>query len=377
MSKKYFKYLMKSFWPIATVYITLFALFLAVIPFMIDVFFVMLLHSALGHLVYITVTGFACIFLSGLLPLLLHGRYYSKNRSDIILSMPMNRKQAFLTEGVFGLSLITTLLVGGYLLGALLCFMLGNGSPAFVSFDSSMLGFPILFLACIVTYLTSTFAVSVSNSIFQAIVMLLFVNLLPSLVNPLIWNPISYNMFNSYTINWLSTSDVYVRGIGAIITNYYDLSNAMAFVSRVFIALPCQLIFWGGLCVIAFFEFKKLKSEHLGTVIPQRFGVVNSLTVLFVLGFALLTEFSMDVFEETTNWYASIVFIFVFAYFLLSVLFFIFVFVLRRKAKFRKDDWVRYAIAIGGGLVLGILMLSIMRAINPSPVDYPSYYYID
>ena len=88
---------MKSFWSIATVYITLFAVFLIIIPFVIDVFCVLLFRGTIGYSAYVVVVGAMCIFLSGLLPLIMHNRYYSKNRSDIILSMPMTRGQAFIT----------------------------------------------------------------------------------------------------------------------------------------------------------------------------------------------------------------------------------------------------------------------------------------
>ena len=89
--------------------------------------------------------------------------------------MPMNRGQAFLTEGVFGLALITALLVGGYGIGLGLCNAIGNGYFALGSLDADLVGLPLLFLACIIAFLSSTFAVSVSNSGFQAVVMIILV----------------------------------------------------------------------------------------------------------------------------------------------------------------------------------------------------------
>lgn len=365
MNTRYFKYLIKSFWPIATVYITLFAVFLVVIPFVVDVFCVLLFRGTIGYSVYILVTGVVCIFLSGLLPLIMHNRYFSKNRSDIILSMPMTRGQAFFTELLFGLAVITALLVGAYFVGWLLCFVLGNGTGILGTFGSSMLGLPLLYLACVITFLASTFAVSVSNSTFQAIVMILIVNAFPAILNTLILNPDSYSWISQSSVNWFSQTEVFERGLSAVIGYNVDIDgNAINTFWRSMLALLLQLIFWGGMTLLAFFEFRKIKSEHLGTVIPQRFGVVNSLTLTFMLFFALLTEFFTDEVIVNGYWQAYMLLIFALAYFLISVVYFVSIFVVRRKAKFRKDDWIRFAIAIGGGIILGMAVFGIVRSIR-------------
>lgn len=365
MNTRYFKYLMKSFWPIATVYITLFAVFLVVIPFVVDVFCVLLFRGTIGYSVYILVTGVVCIFLSGLLPLIMHNRYFSKNRSDIILSMPMTRGQAFFTELLFGLAVITALLVGAYFVGWLLCFVLGNGTGILGTFGSSMLGLPLLYLACVITFLASTFAVSVSNSTFQAIVMILIVNSFPAILNTLILNPDSYSWISQSSVNWFSQTEVFERGLSAVIGYNVDIDgNAINTFWRSMLALLLQLIFWGGMTLLAFFEFRKIKSENLGTVIPQRFGVVNSLTLTFMLSFALLTEFFTDEVIVNGYWQAYMLLIFALAYFLISVVYFVSIFVVRRKAKFRKDDWIRFAIAIGGGIILGMAVFGIVRSIR-------------
>ena len=366
MNSKYFKYLIKSFWPIATVYITLFAVMLIVIPFVIDVFCFLLFRSTIGYSAYMLVMGGGCIFLAALLPLLLHNRYYSKNRSDIILSMPMTRGQAYVTEGVFGLAFITALLVGGFFIGSILCVILGNGSSLLGTFGTSMAGLPLLFLACVISFLASTFAVSVSNSTLQAIVMLLLVNSIPALVNYLIRIPDSYSMFYSESINWFSQSEVYQHGFSSIVRSIYssiEVEDIKEYWASM-LALSLQLIFWLGMAVLAFFEFRKIKSEHLGTVIPQRFGVVNTLTLTAMLGFALLSEFFTDQVIIGNYWFASMILIFALAYFLISVVYFVCVFVVRRKAKFRKDDWIRFAIAIGGGIILGMAVFGIVRSIS-------------
>ena len=371
MNSRYFRYLMKSFWSIATVYITLFAVFLIIIPFVIDVFCVLLFRGTIGYSAYVVVVGAMCIFLSGLLPLIMHNRYYSKNRSDIILSMPMTRGQAFITELVFGLAVITALLVGCYCVGCCLCLILGNGTSLLGTYGTSMLGLPLLYLACVITFLVSTFAVSVSNSVFQAIVMLLLVNSLPSLVNALILNPDSYSWIAQSSTNWFSQTEVFEHALASLINSGYELStNSINTFWGSMLALLLQLLFWGGLTVLAFFEFRKLKSEHLGTVIPQRFGVVNTLTLTCMLGFALLTEFFTDLVIMERNWYAWMILIFALAYFLISVIYFVFMFVVRKKAKFRKDDWIRYAIAIGGGIILGMAVFGIVRAVRPEPIYY-------
>ena len=366
MNSKYFKYLIKSFWPIATVYITLFAVTLIVIPFVIDVFCFLLFRSTIGYSAYMLVMGGGCIFLAALLPLLLHNRYYSKNRSDIILSMPMTRGQAYVTEGVFGLAFITALLVSGYFIGSILCVILGNGSSLLGTFGTSMAGLPLLFLACVISFLASTFAVSVSNSTLQAIVMLLLVNSIPALVNYLIRIPDSYSMFYSESINWFSQSEVYQHGFSSIVRSIYstiELEGIKEYWASM-LALTLQLLFWLGMAVLAFFEFRKIKSEHLGTVIPQRFGVVNTLTLTAMLGFALLSEFFTDQVIIGNYWFASMILIFALAYFLISVIYFVCVFVVRRKAKFRKDDWIRFAIAFGGGIILGMAVFGIVRSIS-------------
>ena len=366
MNSKYFKYLIKSFWPIATVYITLFAVTLIVIPFVIDVFCFLLFRSTIGYSAYMLVMGGGCIFLAALLPLLLHNRYYSKNRSDIILSMPMTRGQAYVTEGVFGLAFITALLVSGYFIGSILCVILGNGSSLLGTFGTSMAGLPLLFLACVISFLASTFAVSVSNSTLQAIVMLLLVNSIPTLVNYLIRIPDSYSMFYSESINWFSQSEVYQHGFSSIVRSIYstiELEGIKEYWASM-LALTLQLLFWLGMAVLAFFEFRKIKSEHLGTVIPQRFGVVNTLTLTAMLGFALLSEFFTDQVIIGNYWFASMILIFALAYFLISVIYFVCVFVVRRKAKFRKDDWIRFAIAFGGGIILGMAVFGIVRSIS-------------
>ena len=352
---------MKSFWPIATVYITLFAVFLVVIPFVVDVFCVLLFRGTIGYSVYILVTGVVCIFLSGLLPLIMHNRYFSKNRSDIILSMPMTRGQAFFTELLFGLAVITALLVGAYFVGWLLCFILGNGTGLLGTFGSSMLGLPLLYLACVITFLASTFAVSVSNSTFQAIVMILIVNSFPALLNTLILNPDSYSWISQSSVNWFSQTEVFEHALSTVLRYNGDVDNTFW---RSMSALLLQFIFWGGMTLLAFFEFRKIKSEHLGTVIPQRFGVVNSLTLTFMLCFALLTEFFTDEVIVNGYWQAYMLLIFALAYFLISVVYFVSIFVVRRKAKFRKDDWIRFAIAIGGGIILGMAVFGIVRSIS-------------
>lgn len=366
MNSKYFKYLIKSFWPIATVYITLFAVMLIVIPFVIDVFCFLLFRSTIGYSAYMLVMGGGCIFLAALLPLLIHNRYYSKNRSDIILSMPMTRGQAYVTEGVFGLAFITALLVSGYFIGSILCVILGNGSSLLGTFGTSMAGLPLLFLACVISFLASTFAVSVSNSTLQAFAMLLLVNSIPALVNYLIRIPDSYSMFYSESINWFSQGEVYQHGFSNIVRSIYstiELEGIKEYWASM-LALSLQLLFWLGMAVLAFFEFRKIKSEHLGTVIPQRFGVVNTLTLTAMIGFALLSEFFTDQVIIGNYWFASIILIFALAYFLISVVYFVCVFVVRRKAKFRKDDWIRFAIAIGGGIILGMAVFGIVRSIS-------------
>ena len=260
MNSKYFKYLIKSFWPIATVYITLFAVMLIVIPFVIDVFCFLLFRSTIGYSAYMLVMGGGCIFLAALLPLLIHNRYYSKNRSDIILSMPMTRGQAYVTEGVFGLAFITALLVSGYFIGSILCVILGNGSSLLGTFGTSMAGLPLLFLACVISFLASTFAVSVSNSTLQAFAMLLLVNSIPTLVNYLIRIPDSYSMFYSESINWFSQGEVYQHGFSNIVRSIYstiELEGIKEYWASM-LALSLQLLFWLGMAVLAFFEFRKI-----------------------------------------------------------------------------------------------------------------------
>lgn len=370
MSKKYFRYLLKSFWPTATVYITLFAVFLIIIPFIIDCFCMLLARFTIGHTAYMVAMGPACIFMSGLLPLLMHNRYFSKNRSDIILSMPMNRKQAFLTEGVFGLALITILTVVGYSIGCFLCFALGNGSGLFTSASSSFGGLPALYFACVVVYLSSVFAVSVSNSGPQAFLMIVMVNLLPLLLESVVTSPTLYRLLDRPSVDyWSSPTDVYTHYLSCLLGAQHG-DEGPAFLAKCLLALTCQMVVWLGLDVLAFFEFGKLKSEHLGTVIPQRFGVVNTLTLEFGLGFALMGEFFMTEVVGAGDWSGYVFLIYMFALFLISVGYWISIFITRKKAKFRKDDWVRYAIAFAGGLVLGIVMYAILRAANPTPVNY-------
>ncbi|MBR5990859.1 MAG: hypothetical protein IK034_03375, partial [Bacilli bacterium] len=126
----------------------------------------------------------------------------------------------------------------------------------------------------------------------------------------------------------------------------------------------------GGMVVLALFEFMKIKSENLGTVIPQRFGVVNSLTLLSMLSFALMTQLVMADICNGSSMYAYEFILFAFAYFLISVFYFVAIFIVRRKAKFRKDDWIRFAIAISAGIVVGVAMFGITRAITPDPYYY-------
>lgn len=363
MSKKYFRYLMKSFWPVATVYITLFIICLVVTPFIVDLFCIMLFRMrALSYSTYMAAMGPGCIFLATLLPFIIHSRYYSKNRSDILLSMPMNRGQAFLTEGVFGLALITALLVGGYGIGLGLCNAIGNGYFALGSLDADLVGLPLLFLACVIAFLSSTFAVSVSNSGFQAVVMIILVNILPLFINTLIGGN-SFEWYYGQLPNYLSHSEVFESALGAVILEGFNEQSSRLFLNSM-IAFACQFIVWGGFAVLGFFEFKKMKSEHLGTVIPQRFGVVNTLTLTALLGFALMTQTVMG---EIANgyFYAFELPLFLFSYFIISVIYFVAIFIVRRKAKFRKDDWVRFAIAIVGGIILGAAMYGIVRAIHP------------
>jgi hypothetical protein len=100
--------------------------------------------------------------------------------------------------------------------------------------------------------------------------------------------------------------------------------------------------------------------------------VVNSLTLMYMLAFALMTQLAIADLSNSYL-YAYEFILFAFAYFLISVFYFVSIFIVRRKAKFRKDDWIRFAIAITAGIVVGVAMFGITRAISPNPDNY--YYY--
>ncbi|MCR5693132.1 MAG: hypothetical protein K6G74_04110 [Bacilli bacterium] len=379
MSKKYFKYLFKSFWPTAVAFASIFIGFLTILPFVVNGYFVSQLKSFAGYPPFLLVTSIICIFMSGLLPIILHSRYWSKNSSDIILSMPMTRTQAFLTEGVFGLAIVVALITVGYLLGAGLSYMVYDGKATVIiasDFLVSMKILPVFLLAAIITYLSSVFAVSVSNSTFQALVMVLIINSLPYLLWVLITSPMLYPYgyryhnnpvgvaYETFTeTNWLYHNEVFYTNLLDVNFPYftnddYNLRQALT-MDRALIALSIHLAFWLLLDFLALTEFKKLKSEHLGTVISERFGAINTLTLTFFLGFAGMGEVIIN-----TGYFGFIQFIFFVALFIISLFFWIFIFVIRRKAKFRSDDIIRFSIAFFGGICFGFLLFFWMRGLG-------------
>ena len=390
MSKKYFKYLFKSLWPTVVAYASVFLGLLVLLPFVVNGFSVSSLKIFIGYSSFLVFSSSICIFMAGILPLIIHSRYYSKNSSDIVLSMPMTRKQAFLTEGIFGLMVIGGLVVSGFALGSGLTYMISlDGTIAEFedNFVVALQALPTFLLAAIITYLSSVFAVSVSNSSFQAVFMIILINSLPYLLWTLIISPMPnpYNaplavrqLYQGFTgTNWIYHNEIYFTQLGDTV-NFYIWgmsSHPPLFLWKAAIALGCHLVFWVLLDLLALFEFKKLKSEHLGTVIPQRFGAVNALTLTFFLGFAGMGELLVSSLSSIIGSYLGFL-IFV-AIFLIGLFYWIFIFVVRRKAKVRTDDIIRFAIALFGGFCFGLILYYSMSrlsgALFPQPENAPYY----
>ena len=374
MNSKYFRYLFRSFWSTLIVYISLFAIFLVFIPVVCDTFMAslnMLYEPA--YKLYAVAAAYVAIFLSGILPFLLHGRYWSKNRSDIILSMPMTRNQAFITEAIFGLLIICGLTIAGYFIGSALDIAIAGKIS---TLDEIVEFLPVFLLTCIVTYMSMLFAVSVSNSSLQAFIMAGIVIGVPYLIHALFTavptlyagRYAEYHMAEYYLrVNWISQYDLLSHYLHPYTYNYRGIyeKDQLAFLLTC-LALLGNVIIWGGMDVLAYFQFKKLKSEHLGTVIPQRFGAVNSITLVYFLIYALAGGLFVYLIMNPYGFAYLIAFLYLLGAFLIMCTYWIAIFVVRRKAKFRRDDWVRFIIAMLGGFAFGVVVYFLTALIASS-----------
>lgn len=352
MSKKYFKYLLKTFTSVFVVFAVVAAFVFVLIPLMASTI------SLVEDIDYISITSSSFIVLIFVLiiPHLIHKRYYLKNSSDIYLSLPISRKQAFLTELVFGLGGVLAINTVLYLVGA---FVTVGFALAFEKQLTSSLGniflayVPFLFVE-VVLYLVSVTATSLANSKKEASSITVMLLAIPSLINEVI--VLIFNQSIEQLPDWfrtmLSAPTCYYHLISSYQSNLYFESYG-----ETIVVILLNTLAWVGMCVFALTQFKKLKSEHLGTAIMEKFGALNMFVVLSFLGYIFLGFFLGMIMDSPGNLLSNLLFT-VFLIVLIGsiIIYWIAIFSMRKKIKFLKEDLIRFAISIVPSQIFGIII---------------------
>lgn len=356
MNAKYLKYLLKTFTPVVIVYAVVCIFAYLIIPVS------MVAFPYPTSIDYIKVCSFGIASLAGALvfPFILHNRYYSKNSSDIYLSLPMSRRQAFLTENVLGLWCLVLVTAVTYSLGAF--STAGFALLAEKFFASKMsdvfLILPLLLLAIVVVYLISMTGASLANNQREGIRLTLYFHAIPSLLYCVVLI-IIYGNGNESIPHWLkflfSSPSAYCSFISAYVNGGYDFGFG-----EIVVTLLINLALWIVISFFALQEFRKHKSEHFGTAEMERFGEKNVFPVFAFLCYIYLGILLGCIFRFDDLGFVIFKSVFLIAYVLLLcgsiIVYWIMVITMRKKVGCLTEDVFRFAIAIVPSQIIGVVI---------------------
>lgn len=356
INKNYFKYLLKSLFPLIIVCGVIGVMSLGFFPALSfrDMYRYTSYDDLFSYVGAIDGNFLLLVAVAFAVPLVIHSRYYSKNSSDIYLSLPINRKQAFVTENLFGLMIVVGATLLGFLSGLALTGLENFQLYLVESYLQILQTFPIILLAVIISYLIGVVSVNVSNSMIEAIFVLVAING----ISLLIWGVfetffypfIDYDFQNQ--ISGFSYAPAITANIlwGAIRQPYGEVPICdFRWYSEGLISLLINFVIWACLCYASYGRFKNLKSEHLGTAFMEKLGGPDAHFAFFGMIFIEIGA----LLGETIGEDVYLMQLFLVALFGTVIAYWVSLFVLRRKIIFRKDDVIRFVIAAAGGVILG------------------------
>lgn len=357
INKNYFKYLLRTTFPLLIVCAVVAIIGIGLFPFMTYMNDGSLANYnyTISYIYQLQQFYIILVFLAVAVPLFMHSRYYSKNSSDIFLSLPMNRQQAFFTENAFGLIAVVGSTILGFLFGVMFTAVANYTYYMAETYGQIFQAFPILLIAIICVYLMSNLAVNLSNSMLEAIFMIIAVFMIPLLlwefvisyiISPFYEFP--YRMINLLTFAPIMPYSAFASAISYKWNGYQQVYTVeYQYYGENILILLINFIVWVGLNVFGYQRFIKMKSEHLGTATMESFAGPDAHAVLFFLCFFFC---GMGLHPSQINMYILTYFI------AFLVIYWISLFILRRKITFRKDDLIRFVISLVTGVFLGMLL---------------------
>lgn len=355
MSKKYLKFLSKTFSSVLVVYAVVCAFTYIVFPIM------MIAPEHMKSVDYVSTFAGSVVpfFIVGAIPLILHNRYYTKNSSDIYLSLPISRRQAFITENGFALIGVLAITTVMYLIGGFTTMAFASAaSKELLSPISDILEvLPLLLITTAVVYLISMVAVSFSNSQAEARSMVFYLHIIPVLLYYIVLI-VTKAKLKSWTNLMFYAPGSYVSAIASY-NHYYGLEDITKYFFNDYgfnlLVLAINLVFWLAVGYVALLQFEKLKSEHLGTTQMETLGAKNFFVVAAFLGYVylgLLLGATLD-----SGLLDEILLPIYFIVFLGSVIvYWITTFGMRKKIRFLKEDLIRFAIAVIPSQIIGLII---------------------
>ncbi len=354
INKNYLKYLFKSLYPLFIVCGVIGVITLGYFPFLSynneyawSGYSISYIDQLQGYYIIMVLVAIA-------VPLTIHSRYYSKNSSDIYLSLPMNRKQAYITENIFGLIIVIASTLIGFLAGLALTGIANLSYYMVESYLEDLMALPIVLIAVVISYLMSNYAVSISNSMIEAIMMIIAIFgiclMLWGILEIFVFIHIKlphYNLqlkcitFGPGIPGYLFSTFTEWSMTGNYKTGEYKMYGEML------LSLLINLAIWCGFSYLGYRRFLSLKSEHLGTASMELLAGPDGHAAFF--GLIYIFVGSILYVWSLTDMLA------IMALLTASIGYWVSLFVLRRRIAFRKDDLIRFAIAIVGGVIIGIL----------------------
>lgn len=297
-------------------------------------------------------------------PFVIHSRYYSKNSSDIYLSLPMNRKQAFVTENLFGLIIVVGSVLLGFATGLAFTALqsLAPNYSLMETYGQIFQSLPIMLLTVITVYMMSAVAVSISNSMIEAS----FVVVSISAICVLLWGVVELFFYDYLTYTYyyqeigFSYSPLIAYSMfgdyGYYADGPYNGNNPVSYGYRWYgeglLSLGINFVIWAGLLFFAYTRFIKMKSEHLGTASMEPFAGPDAHATAF--GFVFIFIGALITLAIKDGGFLQ--FLVVIAVLGVLIAYWVSVFILRRKIVFRKDDLIRFAISSLGGIAIGVIL---------------------
>jgi len=361
MSKKYFKLLLKTFSPVLIVFAVICAFTYIVTPT------ASVTTDYLTSIDYVAMVSTSSMATLGaaVIPFLLHHRYYTKNSSDIYLSLPLSRKQAFLTENIFGLGGILAITTIAYLVGAIstLGFAAVAEKAILNPFSDIILLLPLILMEEAITYIISMTAVSIANSQNEAFFLTAFLHTIPALLYVLFLAIFfkSIGDFPDWTLMMFYGPGSFAATVSKYSLEDYFLTIGSGFENYLasFLVLFANLLASIGVGYFALRQFQKLKSEHLGTAQMEKYGSINVFVVASFLDYTFMGML-IGYIMIGVSYLSALLFVIYFLVLVASIIaFWIMVFMQRRKIRFLKEDLIRFAIATVPALILGVIIYAI------------------